>query len=120
MSISGCLCNSLSMYTYPTTKQDGLQLTYLYNLSKYFPMLMLGALTPWNTFKFVPSSCACPVVLTPTKPELGLNPPLSRSLSFLAMSPSNIEPKIIKTLGVLGSTSIASGCTPTIMYVIIP
>lgn len=90
---SGCLCTSLSIYTYPTTKQEGLQLVYLYILSKYLGMLMLGALTPWKTFKLFPMS----PMDSPTSP------------SFRATSLSIAKASTARTLGVVDSTPVISG-----------
>lgn len=101
---SGCLCTSLSIYTYPTTKQDGLQSVNLYNLSKYFGMLIFGALSPWNASKLFPSRA---------EPKLSssscwLRQSLSRS--FRATSLSSTEDNMVSTLGVLASARLGSSC----------
>ena len=98
---SGCLCASLSIYTYPTTKQDGLQSVYLYNLSKYLAMLMFGALTPWNTFNLFPNRAELLQLTSST---------CSMSLSFRATSFSNTKDNMVSTLGVVVGGGRGSDC----------
>jgi len=75
-----------SINTYPTTKQEGLQLVYLKMRSKYLAMLIPGALSPWKMVSF-----------------LGLKTPAAgefANCSFLVTSRSSTEARTGNTLGI--------------------
>lgn len=90
----GCLWTNRSIYTYPTTKQAGLQFVYLYIRSRYLGIVIAGGLTPWNASKFFPN-----------RPE----PLLKLNVSFRFTSLPRTNDKIDNTLGVALSGSLCSG-----------